>query len=751
MGAIPASLFASLDRAQTVFDAFAGFERVESTAVIKNTSQRIAIDAVSGRYFDALGVRPALGQLVSTHEVDNVAPVVTTSFRCWLSRFGADPAVIGQTFRLQGEPVTVIGVAPQAFAGLEIGVPTDAWVPASLAPRLFNVPPSLSFFTAFGRLRPGSTLQQARSQLEALWPPAREVAAAAVGAALGKARDDDTLGLEPRVESAARGFSASGYRVFYRRTLVLLILSCAITIVMSCANLSGLLLARWSAREGDLAVQAALGASNGRLVSQVIGESLALSMIAVMLSIPPAVWSAKGLTLLLWNQPDVSSPLDVNPDYRILGVMVLLAGLVALSVSLLPASRIWSVKLTLMRSTRGLPGRSVTRWGRWLVGAQVALSVPLLVTAWIVAVNLQRLEGVTTGFRPDEVIAARLTSQRGIASAADPVAYFTQVNAALRAVPGVEAAALSWSEPLSFGADSRRRAITGADGLGGARSFVVQVSPGYFETLSMPLVAGRDFTWTDDGHQRQVAIVSEGLGRALFPGADPVARRVRLSGQPDRILDVIGVVADAKLATPQTVNQLFLFTALLQESPRFLALSPPVVLLKSTLPPNTLEAPSRRVVAALGRDDIVEVHSLQHTLDAALLRERAMRLGATYFAGLTTLLVFVGLYAVLTLGVTRRIPEIGLRVALGASPHDIRMTVVRDAVVTAAPGLVLGVPIAFLSGRLIASTLTLVGAYDTVAFCAAIATILTVTLLSVLIPLRRASHVTPLEALRSLC
>jgi predicted permease len=748
-GAIPVSLFASLDQAQTVFQAFAGFERVESTAVIRNTSQRIAIDAVSGRYFDALGVRPALGQVVSTREVDSVAPVATISFRCWQSRFGADPTVVGQTFRLQGELVTVIGVAPQAFSGLEVGMPTDAWVPASLAPRLLNVTPSLSFFTAFGRLRPGSTLQHARSQVEALWPPAREVAATTVGAALGKARDDDTLGLQPRVESAARGFSASGYRAFYRRTLVLLILSCAIAIVLSCANLSGLLLARWSAREGDLAVQAALGASNGRLVSQVIGESLVLSMIAVILSVPLAVWSAKGLTLLLWNQPDVSSPLDVNPDYRVLGVMVLLVGFVALSVSLFPASRIWSVKLRLMRGPRGLPRRSVTRWGRWLAAAQVALSVPLLVTAWIVAVNLHRLEGVTTGLRPDEVIAASLTGQSGIAPAADPVAYFTQVNSALRAVPGIEAAALSWSEPLSFGADWRRRAITGDDSLPGARSFVVQVSPGYFETLSVPLVAGRDFTWTDDSHQRQVAIVSQGLARAVFPGTNPVGRRVRLSAEPDRLLEVIGVVADARLATPQTMNQLFLFTALLQESPRFLALNSPVVLLKSSLAPNIVEEPARRVVAALGRDEIAEVHPLQHTLDAALLRERVMRLGAFYFAGLTTLLVFVGLYAVLNLGVMRRIPEIGLRIALGASPNDIRMTVIRDAVVTAAPGLVLGVPFAFVSGRLVASTLTLVGSHDVVAFCAASATILAVTVLSVLVPLHRASHVTPLEALNS--
>jgi ABC-type antimicrobial peptide transport system permease subunit len=375
--------------------------------------------------------------------------------------------------------------------------------------------------------------------------------------------------------------------------------------------------------------------------------------------------------------------------------------------------------------------------------------VPLLVTAWIVATNLHRLEGVNTGFRPDGVIVVSTTHQGGVAPAADPVAYLAQVASALRAAPGIAAATLSWNEPLSFGADGRRRPLTGADGLYGVSSFVLQVSPGYFETLSVPVVAGRDFRWTDDRRQRDVAILSEGVARALFPGADAVGRRVRLGGQPDRLLEVIGVVADAKLATPQTRNQLFLFTALLQEPARSLELSSPLVLLKSPLPPNAVEAQARRTIAALGRQDVVDVHPLQHTLEAALLSERVMRLGASYFAGLTALLVFVGLYAVLNLGIMRRIPEIGLRLALGASPHIIRMTVIREALATAAVGLVVGIPCAFVSGRLVASSLTLVGSHGALAFGGAIVVILGICLLSVLIPLRRASRITPLEALGS--
>ena len=209
------------------------------------------------------------------------------------------------------------------------------------------------------------------------------------------------------------------------------------------------------------------------------------------------------------------------------------------------------------------------------------------------------------------------------------------------------------------------------------------------------------------------------------------------------------MVADARLATPQTMNQLFLFTPLLQEPARSLELSSPGVLLKSTLPPGAVESQARRTIAALGRHDAVEAHPLLHTLDAALLHERVMRLGASYFAGLTALLVFVGLYAVLNLGIMRRIPEIGLRLALGASTHDIRMTVIREAFATAAAGLVVGIPCAFLSGRLVASSLTLVGSHDALAFGGAIGLILAISALSVLIPLRRASRITPLEALGS--
>jgi hypothetical protein len=324
----------------------------------------MAIEGVSGRYFETLGLIPPLGRVVGVHDVDSASPVATISFHCWQTRFGADRNVIGQTFRLQGELVTVIGVAPRGFVGLEVGVPADAWVPASLAPRLINQRSSLIFFEALvGRLRVYvdgrwvGTMGGRRSVTEPLAHVLR--LPAGEERALVLLVDGATRSaLQPQIESAARGFSSSGYRFFYRPHFVLLVLSGAMTLVLSCANLSGLLLARWSMRDVDLAVQAVLGASNGRLVSQVVGESLALSMTAVTLSAPLAIWSAKSLTLLLWNNPDASSPLDLSPDYRVLGVMLVLVGIIALSVSLLPASRIWSGKLQLMRGTRGLPRRT---------------------------------------------------------------------------------------------------------------------------------------------------------------------------------------------------------------------------------------------------------------------------------------------------------------------------------------------------------------------------------------------------------
>jgi hypothetical protein len=354
---------------------------------------------------------------------------------------------------------------------------------------------------------------------------------------------------------------------------------------------------------------------------------------------------------------------------------------------------------------------------------------------------------VNTGFRPDGVTVVSMANQGGVGSLPDPAGYLVKLASALSAIPGVEAAALSSSEPVSgiFG-DPSRLVITGGDGRQ-VKPFVEAISPGYFRTLSVPILTGRDFTWADDHAQKDVAIVSAGLARALFQGADPVGQHLRVGGRRERVLEVVGVAADARLADPHEINQMFLFTALLQEPAHFLEVLSPAVMLKSPRPPGAVEVLARRAIVALGRDDIVESHSLQHTMDAVLLRERVIRLGSVYLAGLTTLLVFVGLYAVLNLGIVRRVPEIGLRIALGASAHDIRMMVIREALLTAATGLAVGMPCAFFAGRLLDSTLTLVGSHDVVAFGAAIATILAVTVLSLLIPLRRATHVTPLEAL----
>jgi len=372
----------------------------------------------------------------------------------------------------------------------------------------------------------------------------------------------------------------------------------------------------------------------------------------------------------------------------------------------------------------------------------------LFVTAWIVAAHLYRLEGASTGFRADGVTTIRLTKQAGVAPIADPVGYLTNLASTLGGVPGISSAALSSSEPGTFGSPLLRP-VTGDDGVRGVKAFFLQVSPGYFETLSVPLVAGRDFAWTDHSTQRHVAIVSQGLARELFAGAPPIGRRVRLADQTDRVLEVVGVVADARLAEPQHSNQLFLFAALQQQSRRFLELLSPGVLLKSSLPLRDLQPLARRAIGRLGRDEVVSARPLQQAMEVPLLRERVTRLGALYFAGLTTLLVFVGLYAVLNLGVTRRIPEIGLRMALGASTHDIRVMVLRDALVIAAAGLVVGVPGAFVAGRFVGRSFTLAGSHDAFAFAAAIALILVVTVLSVLMPLRRASRITPVEALGS--
>jgi predicted permease len=738
----PASLFTSLDPTGRVFRGVAGFEQNRLPAATKSNGQPLAVEGVSDRYFETLGVGPAVGRVIGPRDVETASAVATISFRCWQTRFGADPDVIGETFRLQDERVSVVGVAPRDFEGVNVGEPADVWVPASLLPRLDREPQEPVFFRGLlGRLRPGATLQQASREVESLWPSARQAAAAA-------APPDYRayiLGVQPRIQSGARGFSQA--KGIYGRTIVLLAVLSGIAVVLACTNLSGLLLARWSTREPELAVQAALGASNGRLVSQIIGESLALSVVAVLLSAPVALWSAKSLVLLLWDQPD-AFPLDLSLNYRVLGVMILLAGVVAVGVSLLPASRVWSAKITVLRGTRSLAGRSAARWGHWLVAAQIALAVPLLAATWMIAVNLNRLEAVNTGFRSDGVTVVSLNRQGGAAPAEGPVAHLVRLAAALRETPGISAVGFSWRDPVAgFFSDESRRPVTSGGGVRSMKPFVQTVSPGYFASLSVPFVAGRDFAWTDVGGQQDVAVITADIANVLFPGTDPIGQRVRVGGSHDRDVEVIGVVTDAKLANPHERNQSFLYVALLQQPLRSLEQNAPEVLIKSPLPTNVVRAQAERALVRLGGDEIFDVHTLQHLMARELVLERVMRLGAFFFAGLTALLVFVGLYAVLNFGVARRIPEIGLRIALGASTGDIRLLVIREVLRISATGLLVGIPCAFLAGRLIESALTLVGSHDPVAFGVALLLILAASGLSVLIPLRRVSRVTPVEAL----
>lgn len=743
---IPQSLFTSLEGAEQVFDGFAAFVGFDAVGAIGSTSQHLTIQGVTGRYFETLGFRPELGRTLGPADDERAAPVVVISFRTWKSRFESAPDVVGKTFRLQGEFVTVVGIAASGFTGLQIGVPSDAWVPASLVPQLLTQPPDLTFFDVLvGRLRPGAGLHEARLRLESLWIPARQSAADIVGTSVPQARDL-MRALEPRVEPAATGFSP--YRDFYRRPLALLVLASFVTVLLACVNLSGLLLARWSAREADLSVQSALGASMWRLVSQVFAESLAVALLAVALSTPIALGAARGLTVLLWSQTaglsqTPGAPLDLSVDYRILGVLATLVGLVALCVSVLPVCRILSGKLTLARAAHGTAHSSVARWGQRLVAAQIALSVPLVVAAWLVAANLHHLQSARTGFQPDGVVVAYLTSDGSATLGNDPRSRLVEMSSALRTVPGFTAAALCWREPVS--GNRTRRPVAAADGLHAVGAFVEAVSPGYFDTLSIPILAGRDLTWTDDGNHGGVALVSAGLAQAVLPRANPVGRHIRLG---DDVLEVVGVVADARLANPHETNQQFVFTALLQQPRRLLELQQPLVLLKSSLPSHDVQRLAHRTIVGLGGGtDLFDVHPLQRTLQATLLRERLIRMGAFYFAGVTTVLVFIGLQAVLVLGIAGRIPEIGLRMALGASASDVYALVTRQAVRMVIAGLAAGIPLALLSGRLVAGVLTV---EPNVMFAAgvAITTSVVVAVLALVFPLRLATRIAPADALR---
>ena len=702
-----------------------------------NATERVDGELVSSNYFDVLGVTPAHGRLITgADERDGHADsLAVVSFRLWQRRFAGDPGVIGTTIKLNGHDFTLIGVAAEPYTGIRIGTPRDVWVPIvtlrrtdpETAIRLGQR--RASWIEMFGRLKPGATLEQARaefsgiaSRLERAYPETNRQAGASVEPGLGR---------DFEVERQLRRFASVP------------VATVAIVLLIACANVAGLLLARAATRQKEIATRLALGAGRVRIIRQLLTESLTLAVAGGIGGLIVGSWMTGWLRSLL---PDkylfLSFDLHFGVDWRVFGFTLGCATATGLLFGVVPALQASRPEVVPTLKGTHVSGRQSagTRLRGALVVTQVALSLILLVAAGLCVKTLQNAATIDTGYQIDRVLTARIDLARQSYTQARGRVFQKELVDRLEAVPGVEAAGFAVTLPLN---DGRWENPVRRDGdPTRIQTFQNIVSPRYFEAMNIPLQAGRYFSAQDDERSPAVAILNQKLAQLMWPNTNPVGQRLTFKGQT---IEVVGIVRDIK------GRNLFESPGPMFYQPLLQSYQPhPVLHVRTRVPPAQLIATLRNEVRALDADlPVYDVKTLDEHLTATLTPQRLLAHLITGFGVLALLLAGIGLYGLLAHTVTERTPEIGLRMALGAHKSDVvRMFVIRGMKL-ALIGVALGLVAAGGVTALMKSVLFGVGPLDPPTLTIAPLLLILAALIACYIPAQRAARADPRTALLS--
>ncbi len=707
---------------------------------------------VSGDYFRLLGVRPVAGRLIDDgDDRRGCAPRAVLSYPFWQRQYGGDPAVVGRSMTMESQPVEIIGVAPPRFFGLEVGRAFDVALPICAEPIIHGGKGRLDSGTDWwlmivGRLKPGWTLAAATAQLKAMSPDLFRTTLPA---------NYPAVSVQPYLTLQLGAFDAgagiSWVREEYSTSLWLLLGIAAVVLVIACANVANLLLARASARQREFAVRLGVGASRGRIVRQLLTESLLLSAAGAACGVFVASTLSNTLVSFI-KAADQTLVLDMGIDWRVLGFTGLLAVMTCVLFGVAPALRATRVSVdAVLRSTgrSHSAGRERAGLRRALVVCQVALSLVLLVGALLFARSLRNLLSLDPGFRSAGVVIARIDLRAlDLSLDARRQARLDMIDR-VRALPGVESAAHAAIVPLSgdgWGNDvwvdeggSRRKADVAFN----------SVSSGYFATLGTPLLAGRDFDNAIDTPQAPlVAIVNETFARTLFNGGNPVGHHFTVEstpGTPERTFEIVGCVKDAKYIELRETVMPGAFLADAQE-----ARGGPYtqLVMRTTLPSETITSEITTNLAELNPRIGVTYTLMDAQIADTLLRERLTATLSGFFGGLAAVLTLVGLYGVVAYTVARRTNEIGIRMALGASRRAVISLILREAGTLVTVGLVTGLVLAVLAARLAQTLLFGLQPHDPVTLTLAVASLAGVAMLASYMPARRAARIEPVQALR---
>ena len=730
---------------------------VPASLSVDNQTERVQAEMVSGNYFTMLGVKPAVGRVFNSEEDDRVFrghPVVVLSYDYWMTRFAGDPGVVGKTIRVNDFPMTIVGASARGFGGLDPAQAPQIRVPILMQPVmmpdfvwLHGGDRRARWVQVFARLKPGYTVASSAAPVQGLFTQIR-----AFEMTLPSAKDWSAYSREQfmkgRLLVAKADIGYSPLRNDFSTALIVLMGMVGLVLLIACANVANLLIARGFMRQREIAVRLSLGASRGRLVRQLLVESLLLATVGGALGLGIAFALTRTLLALV---PQQGQPLLITaqPDPRVLAFAIILSFATGIVFGVVPALRAsrpdpWITLKDTAGAVAGAGGSLFLRKG--LVAAQVALSFLLLFGAGLFVRSLQNLKTMDTGVALDNLVTFQLAPALSGYNGERATAFNRQLLERLRTAPAVQSVGMATVAILAGDEWDSSMAVEGHQARDGEdmQAFMNSVSPGYFATLKTPLVEGRDFREADEQEVSTVAIVNRQFADHFFPGRSAVGRHIGFGGGPGAKLtiDIIGVVADSLYEGPREGlhRQVFL--------PNW-GKNGVAYYVRTQTGSASAYALVRNTVKQL--DAAMPVYSMKTVeaqLDETLLTDRLIAMLSAGFGALATLLASIGLYGVMAFVVARRKKELGIRLALGAQPQSVVWLVMREVLLLLAVGLAVGIPAALGLGRWAGSQLFGIKPHDPAIAAATVVLLSLVSAAAGFIPARRASRTDPNLVLR---
>jgi putative ABC transport system permease protein len=725
--------------------------------------ERATAELVSGNFFRVLGVRAALGRVFSQGDetAPGANPVAVLSYGFWTGHFGGNPAVLNQTLVVNATPLTVVGVAQPGFGGIQAGARPDLYIPISMKPQMtpnwngwHNV--SDYFLAVMGRLDPGMSRTQAQTRLQPVFHAILESELPIITAnKMITSPEDQKKFLEGKIEltPGARGRPILQY--YAQAPLALVMAMVALVLLIACANLAGLLLARGEARQHEIAVRLAMGASRARLVRQLLTESLLVAMAGGGAGLLIGLWTLRSILSAIRFVPLAAiglSGLTSNLDAPVLAFAAAVAILSVLFFGLLPALRASRADLQTSLKEQGASGSGgaeSVRLRKLLVVVQVASTATLLVAAGLFAESLIRLERADVGMRVGHVV--QFSIQPGLSHFSPPqtAALLDRMRQDIAALPGVASVSAAEVPLLAYSnnVDTMKfeTYVPGKDE--DMNVSVNNVSPLYFATLGIPLIEGREFRDGDSSSSSKVAIINKKVAEKFFPGRDPIGMHLAIGWGPDvhPNVEIVGIVANAKSIAARDPGQPFVYFPYAQDS----GVSGGTFYVRTRSAPAAMAAALRKVAARDAPNlPVFDVRTLAEQLNDSMVLERLVTFFTLTLALLAALLAVVGLYGVMAYVAIRRTREVAIRIALGAQKADVLRLVVRQGFKLTLIGVVIGIAAALGLTRFLATLLYGVKATDPLTFIAVSVMLTLAALLACYIPARRAAKVDPMVALR---